>query len=164
MGAGKSSIGRQLAKSLKKTFHDSDKELEERTGVDIPTIFEYEGEEGFRKREAAIIDELTSMTGIVLATGGGAVLREENRRCLRSRGTVIYLTAPLDTLVKRAGHDNNRPLLNGCDTRLTLEKLIADRDPLYLEVADITVNTAGGSVAAIVKQIVTLLDNQEQRT
>lgn len=141
MGAGKTTIGRQLAKQLKLTFLDSDHEIEDRTGARIPLIFEIEGEEGFRKREAAMIDELTQRENIVLATGGGAVLREENRRHLRERGTVVYLHAELDDLLERTRKDRNRPLLQTADPRARLAALIGERDRLYREVAHLVIDT-----------------------
>jgi len=142
MGAGKTTIGRQLARQLKFTFLDSDHEIEDHTGARIPLIFEIEGEEGFRKREAAMIDELTQRDNIVLATGGGAVLREENRRHLHERGTVIYLHAELEDLLARTHKDRNRPLLQTPDPRATLTALVAERDPLYREVAHLVIDTA----------------------
>ena len=153
MGAGKSSIGRQLAKRLKRRFLDSDKELEARTGVDIPTIFEFEGEEGFRHRESAILDELTQLQGIVLATGGGAVLTPANRKWLRTRGSTIYMCASVETQLARTSHDRNRPLLRTGDPRRTLTELIAVRAPLYLDVSELTVHTERDSVQSIVAKI-----------
>lgn len=153
MGAGKTTIGRQLAKQLKLSFVDSDHEIEARTGARIPLIFEIEGEEGFRKREAAAIDELTQRTDIVLATGGGAVLREENRRHLHERGTVVYLHAQLDDLLARTRKDRNRPLLQTADPQAKLTALIAERDPLYREVAHLVIDTGHSNpkrVAALV--------------
>jgi shikimate kinase len=141
MGAGKSTIGRQLASILKKTFLDSDHEVERRTGTTIPIIFDVEGETGFRQRESAAIDELTSCHGIVLATGGGVVLDPENRRRLHERGFVVYLHADIETLVNRTRRDRNRPLLNNVDRREKLLELIAQRDPLYRETAHLVVET-----------------------
>ena len=143
MGAGKSTIGRQLSKQLKMAFHDSDHEIEQRTGVDIPLIFELEGEAGFRRRETAVIDELTRLPDIILATGGGAILDPVNRQNLGSRGRVIYLHASVDQQLKRTGKDRNRPLLQTADPRATLEELMAVRDPLYREIADLVVDTDG---------------------
>ena len=142
MGAGKTTIGRHIARQLKLDFFDSDHEIEERTGAHIPIIFEIEGEEGFRKREAAMIDELTQRDNIVLATGGGAVLREENRQHLHERGTVIYLHAELDDLYERTKKDRNRPLLQTEDPRGKLATLLEERDPLYREVAHLVIDTA----------------------
>ena len=157
MGAGKSTIGRQLAKQLSMSFHDSDHEIEQRTGVDIPLIFELEGEAGFRKREAEVIDTLTRLPGIVLATGGGAILDPENRTRLASRGKVIYLHTSVDQQLARTRHDRNRPLLQTPDPRTTLEELLAIRDPLYRDVADLVIETDGMHVRDVVRKIVKLL-------
>jgi shikimate kinase len=154
MGAGKSTIGRQLSKQLKMAFHDSDHEIEERTGVDIPLIFELEGEAGFRKRESAIIDELTQLPDIILATGGGAILDPMNRQHLSSRGRVIYLHASVDQQLRRTRKDRNRPLLQTADPRAKLEELMAVRDPLYREIADLIVETDGKRVRDVVRQII----------
>jgi shikimate kinase len=154
MGAGKSTIGRQLARSLHLRFLDSDREIESRTGVDIPLIFELEGESGFRKREREIIDELTSKSGIVLATGGGAVLDAENRRRLASRGYVIYLHASVEQQLKRVAHDKNRPLLQTTDPQQKLLELMKFRDPLYREVADWIIQTDGCRVREVAQSIV----------
>jgi shikimate kinase len=151
MGAGKSSIGRRLAAHLALPFWDSDKLLEQRTGVDIPTIFEFEGESGFRQRESRTIDELTSKAGIVLATGGGAVLMEQNRRWLRGRGVVVYLCASVATQLRRTARDRNRPLLRTADPRATLTLLFQQRDPLYREIADLIVSTDRHSVSFVLK-------------
>lgn len=153
MGAGKTTIGRLIAKHLDKTFYDSDHEIEKRTGVNIPLIFELEGEAGFRKREAAVIEELAAMRDIVMATGGGAVLREENRKNLRTQGTVIYLRANVHDLWLRTKNDKNRPLLRGGNAKEKLEKLFAERDPLYNEVATLIVDTGGQPVHQLVNQI-----------
>ena len=160
MGAGKTTIGRQLAKQLHLSFLDSDHEIEDHTGARIPLIFEIEGEEGFRKREAAMIDELTQQENIVLATGGGAVLREENRQHLHTRGTVIYLHARLEDLLERTSKDRSRPLLQTADPRAKLAALVEEREPLYREVAHIVIDTAHGNpkkiVAGIVKKLAEL--------
>ena len=124
MGAGKSTIGRQLAKSLSRTFVDSDKEIEDRTGVDIPLIFELEGEQGFRDREREMIDELSQRNDVVLATGGGAVLDERNRQHLAARGLVIYLQTSVDQQLQRTGRDRNRPLLQTANPRAKLNELM----------------------------------------
>ena len=158
MGAGKTSVGRQLAKALQKTFHDSDHEIEHRTGADIPLIFDLEGEEGFRKREAAAIEDLTALHDIVLSTGGGVVIREDNRKRLVSRGLVIYLNASVDQLLKRTARDRNRPLLQTADPRAKLEELMAVRDPLYRQVADIVINTDDRSVHEVVREILAHID------
>lgn len=153
MGAGKTSVGRQLAKAMGCEFLDSDKEIETRTGVNIPTIFDIEGEEGFRKREQQIIDELSQLDNLVLATGGGAILSRENREYLKQRGTVIYLGASVDQLYKRTCRDRNRPLLQTDDPRQRIADLLEIRDPLYRETADITLDTDGHSVRWVVDQI-----------
>lgn len=153
MGAGKTTVGKALARDLGLEFVDADHELQRRTGVSIPVIFDVEGEAGFRVREAAVLDELTSREGVVLATGGGAVLREDNRARLRSRGVVVYLRAGLDDLWARTRHDRNRPLLQTADPRRRLAELLAERDPLYREVADHVVDTGRQSVQALARRI-----------
>ena len=153
MGAGKTTVGKLLAKHFGKTFLDSDHELEARTGVSIPVIFELEGEEGFRVREASLIRELSERPGIVLATGGGAVLRPENREALASNGTVIYLNAGVEDLWNRTRHDRNRPLLQTADPKAKLRELLEQRDPLYREVADIIVTSGHHSVNHVVREI-----------
>ena len=158
MGSGKSTIGRQLAKQLAMPFHDSDHEIERRTGVDIPLIFELEGETGFRKRESGVIDDLTRLPDIVLATGGGAILDPENRERLGDRGTVIYLHTSVDQQLSRTAHDRNRPLLQTPDPRTTLEELLAIRDPLYREIADLVIETDGMRVRDVVREIVRKLN------
>ncbi|HKK04638.1 MAG TPA: shikimate kinase AroK [Gammaproteobacteria bacterium] len=157
MGAGKTTIGRQLAEALGYQFVDSDHEIEQRTGANIPLIFDVEGEAGFRRREAAVIDELTQRTGLVLATGGGAVLDPANRTHLKTRGKVIYLAASVAKLLERTARDRNRPLLQTADPRAKLEALMAERDPLYRDVADLVVNTDRGSVRRVVKDILARL-------
>ena len=154
MGAGKTSIGRRLAKRLKWPFWDSDKLLEQRTGVDIPTIFDFEGEAGFRVRESAVIDELTNKQEIVLATGGGAVLNAQNRRWLASRGFVIYLRASIETQLQRTSRDRNRPLLQTDDPRGRLENLLKEREPLYLSIADLVINTDFNSISTVANRII----------
>lgn len=154
MGAGKSTIGRQLSIRLNMEFHDSDHEIEARTGVDIPLIFELEGEAGFRKRERIVIDELTRLPGIVLATGGGAILDAANRRHLSSRGRVVYLHASVNQQLRRTRRDRNRPLLQTKDPRAKLEELMAVRDPLYREIAHTVIDTDGRRVREVVKQII----------
>jgi shikimate kinase len=154
MGAGKSTIGRQLARQLRMVFYDSDREIEHRTGVDIPLIFELEGEPGFRKRERLVIDELTSLPNIVLATGGGVVLDPDNRSYLAERGLVIYLHASVNQQLARTKHDRNRPLLQTDDPRQRLEDLMQVRDPLYREIADLVIDTDGKRVMAVVNQII----------
>lgn len=140
MGAGKTTVGRQLAKRLARPFFDSDHEIVERTGVPIPTIFEIEGEDGFRRREAQTIHELSGSNSIVLATGGGVVLNPENRRLLHDTGWVVYLNVPPRLLYERTRHDRNRPLLNVPDPLARLEELHAARDPLYREAAHLVVD------------------------
>ena len=137
MGSGKTTIGRQLAKRLGKRFVDSDHEIEARTGASIPLIFDIEGEASFRRREADVIRDLSSQRGIVLATGGGAVLDAGTRARLAERGTVIYLRAHVNSILQRVAHDKNRPLLRTPDPRRTLELLTAQREPLYREVAHV---------------------------
>ena len=154
MGAGKSTIGRQLARCLKLKFIDSDREIEIRTGVDIPLIFELEGESGFRKRERKVIDELTARPGTILATGGGAVMDKLNRQHLASRGHVIYLHASVEQQLRRTAHDRNRPLLQTADPKQKLQELMEVRDPLYREIADWVIETDGCRVRDVVQQIV----------
>lgn len=158
MGAGKTSVGRQLAKALDRPFYDSDQEIVRRTGVDIPTIFDIEGEAGFRVRERNILSELVHKDGIVLATGGGAVLMEENRQLLRRHGVVIYLQAPVTMLVKRTARDRNRPLLQTEDPEQRIRELLELREPLYRETATYTVSTNRQSVRQVVKQIIRHLE------
>ncbi|MCW8902062.1 MAG: shikimate kinase AroK [Gammaproteobacteria bacterium] len=153
MGAGKTTIGRQLASELSLEFFDSDHEIEKRTGVTITHIFDIEGEAGFRKRETAMLDELTEKKGIVLATGGGAILQAENRQFLMSRGTTIYLYANIDTLLERTSKDRSRPLLQTENPQAKLEELLAIRDPLYRETADIIIDTGKDSVRLALKEI-----------
>jgi len=146
MGAGKTTVGRQLAKRLARPFFDSDHEIVERTGVPIPTIFEIEGEDGFRRREVQTIHELTESANIVMATGGGVVLNPENRRRLHDTGWVVYLNVPPALLFERTRHDRNRPLLHVADPLVKLEELHAIRDPLYRDTAHIVVD--GGHLVA----------------
>lgn len=153
MGSGKTTVGRQLARLTGKTFYDSDHEIETRTGVSIPHIFDVEGEAGFRVRERDIIAELTQHTHIVLATGGGAILTPENQSALTQRGFVIYLRAQLDDLVRRTQYDRNRPLLRTPNPRATLEKLYLERDPIYHRMADIIVDTSRQSVSHLVQRL-----------
>jgi shikimate kinase len=153
MGAGKTTVGKLLAKHLNKTFCDSDHEIERRTGVDIPVIFEIEGEAGFRQRERTVIAELTARSNIVLATGGGVVLNPENREELRNRGTVVYLRATAEDLWLRTRYDRNRPLLQTSNPKNKLVELFQQRDPLYQEVAHIIVDTSKQSVQSLVQQL-----------
>ena len=160
MGAGKSTIGRQLAQQLNMDFVDSDAVIEERAGADISWIFDLEGEEGFRKREERIINELTQLQGVVLSTGGGAVMSKENRNYLSARGIVIYLETSVDKQYHRTQRDKKRPLLQGTDNpRQVLEDLAKVRNPLYEEIADITLPTDEQNAKVMVNQIVDLIDN-----
>ena len=159
MGAGKSTVGRHLAKRLGKSFIDSDHEIERRTGVKIPVIFDIEGEAGFRLREQQIIEELTERRDIVLATGGGAVLSAANRHALHTHGTVIYLRANIDDLFARTRRDKNRPLLQTADPKGRLTELFLQRDPLYKEVAHIVIDTGRQSVNTLLAQLETKLLN-----
>lgn len=158
MGAGKSTIGRALASILHKSFVDSDHEIEARTGAPVALIFEIEGEAGFRQRESAMIEELTRGHDIVLATGGGVVLSVDNRRRLRERGTVVYLHAPLETLLERTRHDRGRPLLQTGDREGVLKRLLEQRDPLYRDVAHIVVETTHRPPATVAREIVKRLE------
>jgi len=153
MGAGKSAVGRQIARFLHLSFVDSDEEIESRTGVDIPFIFEKEGEEGFRKREAKVIDDLSAMDGVVLATGGGAVVNPRNRSHLGARGFVVYLYTTVDQQVARTLRGRERPMLVNGDSREILEELMTVRDPLYREIADLVVETDGRKVKAVAHEI-----------
>ncbi len=153
MGAGKTSVGRYLAKNLGKTFYDCDHEVERRTGVKIPLIFEIEGEQGFRAREASVLSELTKLQNVVLATGGGAVISAENRRELASNGTVIYLRASPSDLWQRTRNDRNRPLLQTADPLGRLEQLFLERDPLYREIASIIEDTGSQSVRTLAQRL-----------
>jgi len=153
MGAGKTSVGKMLARDLGKAFFDSDHVIEARTGVKIPVIFELEGEAGFRAREASVIDELTSMHGVVVATGGGAVLSEANRHALHSRGVVVYLRASVHELWHRTRHDRNRPLLQTADPVARLNALHAQRDALYLATAHIVMDTGSQSLRTLVTRL-----------
>lgn len=158
MGAGKSTIGRLLAKELRVPFKDSDKEIEQRTGADIPWIFDVEGEAGFREREQAVIVELCELDGMVLATGGGAVMRAENRAALRRGGRVVYLHATVEQQIDRTSRDRNRPLLRNADPGKVLRELLAVRDPLYREIADIIVETDERPPRLVVQEILERLD------
>ena len=152
-GAGKTTVGRQLARRLERTFVDADHEIEARTGVRIPLIFDIEGEQGFRDREAKVIADLAGESNLIVATGGGAVLRPENRAALKNGGTVVYLQAAPRLLFERTRLDPNRPLLQVANPMQRIEELFAQRDPLYREVADIVVNSLGGSISHLVKQL-----------
>ncbi len=160
MGAGKTTVGRLLARRLKMRFVDCDHEVERRCGVKIPVIFEIEGEAGFRSREQQAIAELTALDGIVLATGGGAVLAEENRRRLAAAGTVVYLRARPEDLYERVRHDRNRPLLATADPLARLRELHAERDPLYRALADLVVETGSQNVQALARELFTKLEDR----
>ncbi len=153
MGAGKTTIGRALAKSTGKRFIDSDHEIEARTGVRIPTIFDIEGEGGFRAREAEVIAELVAMPEIVLATGGGVILNPDNRECLKHHGFVIYLRASVNDLYHRTCLDKNRPLLQTADPKAKLQELYEIRDPLYRGVADLVVDTSRQSIQHLLSRL-----------
>lgn len=154
MGSGKTTMGKALARHLGKTFIDSDEEIQKRTGVTIPHIFDVEGEAGFRQREAAVIDDLIGRDNMVLATGGGAVLADQNRAVLREGGIVVYLKASVHDLWQRTRHDRNRPLLQTEDPRAKLNMLFQQRDPLYREVADIVIQSGRQSVHALMLHLV----------
>ncbi|MFV0476749.1 MAG: shikimate kinase AroK [Parahaliea sp.] len=154
MGAGKSTIGKYLAQHLKLGFADTDTEIENRTGADIPWIFDVEGEEGFRDREQQVVDELTQWDKLVLATGGGVVLRADNRRVLGGRGFVVYLHATIDEQVRRTRRDNKRPLLQNGDPEQVLRELMQVRDPLYRDIADLVIDTDGCSPRSVAQALV----------
>ncbi len=158
MGVGKTTIGRHVAKLLNMDFMDSDHEIEARTGVTIPVIFDIEGEEGFRKREIKMLDELTEKQNLVLATGGGAVLSDVNRRVLRKRGTVVYLHASIETQTERTRRSRNRPLLDTDDPEARLRELMEIREPLYRQEADVVIDTDNRSPAKVAREIVAKLE------
>ncbi|MBS9782981.1 MAG: shikimate kinase AroK [Pasteurella sp.] len=159
MGAGKSTVGRQLAQQLGMDFVDSDAEIEQRAGVGIDWIFDLEGEQGFRKREEKIINELTQMQGVVLSTGGGTVVSKDSRNMLSARGIVIYLETTVDKQYERTIRDKKRPLLQNDDPRAALEALAEVRNPLYEEIADITISTDQQSAKLMASHIIELIDN-----
>ena len=160
MGAGKSTIGRQIARQLHLEFYDSDSEIERRTGAEISWVFELEGEEGFRAREEKVIEELTENMGIVLATGGGSVMSKESRNRLSARGVVVYLKTPIEKQLARTQRDKRRPLIAEAeDPRKVLEELAQERDPLYEEIADITVQTDEQSAKFVVNDIIEQLES-----
>ena len=161
MGAGKSTIGKHLARELNIEFYDTDQVIEERSGADIGWIFDIEGEDGFRRRERKIIDELTQRVGIVLATGGGAILDPENRNRLAARGTVVYLYTTVEQQMKRTMRDKRRPELQNQDfSEVDMGDLMESRDPLYREIADIVVETDGRTVRSVASEVLRLLDEQ----
>ncbi len=153
MGAGKSAVGRHLARLLRLEFVDSDEEIETRTGVDIPFIFEKEGEEGFRKREVKVIDELSQREGVVLATGGGAIADPESRSRLGARGFVVYLHTSVKQQLERTQRRNKRPLLENGDKEKVLRELMEQRDPLYREISDLIIETDGRRVQTVAREI-----------
>lgn len=157
MGSGKTTVGKLLSKQLRRPFYDTDHEIVRRTGVTIPMIFEVEGEAGFRKREEQMIAELTQLDGVILATGGGAVISPANREQLKQHGTVVYLRGTVDELWQRTRHDRNRPLLQTQDPKARLRELYAQRDPLYREIADVIVDTGRQNVNVLVQQLVQYL-------
>ncbi|WP_026960144.1 MULTISPECIES: shikimate kinase AroK [Aliagarivorans] len=154
MGAGKSTIGRHLAQQLHMQFYDTDHEIERRTGADIAWVFDVEGEDGFRVREEGVIDDLTQLQGIVLATGGGSVISKESRNRLSARGIVVYLETTIDKQFARTQRDKRRPLLQNDEPRDVLESLASERNPLYTEVADYTVQTDDQSAKSVANQII----------
>jgi shikimate kinase len=157
MGAGKTTLGRALAQRLDMEFVDTDRVLVERTGVPVATIFEFEGEDGFRRREGALLAEMGKRDGLVVATGGGAILSEENRNIMRTHGTVIYLRARLENLWERTRHDTSRPLLATPDPRATLASLLATREPLYRDTAHVIVDTGAQSASTLVGKVLAAL-------
>lgn len=157
MGSGKTAVGRSLARHLSRPFYDSDTEIVRRTGVDIPYIFEKEGEVGFRERERETIEALVALNGIVLATGGGAILLPENRRLLAERGFVVYLETSVEQQAERVKHGRQRPLLTNVDPAMRLRELMAERDPLYRSIADVTIATDGRRVKAVAEDIVRMI-------
>jgi shikimate kinase len=157
MGAGKTTLGRALAQRLRREFVDSDRVLVERTGVPVATIFEIEGEDGFRRRESSLLAELCTRGQCVVATGGGVVLSEENRGLMRASGTVVYLRARVESLWERTRHDSSRPLLATPDPKARLAEILAERDPLYREAAHLVVDTGAQSATALVNRVVLAL-------
>ena len=153
MGSGKSAVGRQLARLFRLSFHDSDADIEAKTGVDIAFIFEKEGEAGFRLRERESIDRLTQLEGVVIATGGGAVIHADNRRALAERGVVVYLETSVDQQLERTRQGKHRPLLNDTDPKTKLAELMRERALLYREIADLTVSTDGRRVQLVAEEI-----------
>lgn len=163
MGAGKTTIGRGLARSLGREFLDLDHEIEARCGVSIPTIFDIEGEAGFRRRETQVLEEVTLRRAIVLATGGGAVVAPENQALLRARGIVLYLKAGSDELFRRVAKDKNRPMLLTANPKARIVELLRQREPIYEQLADYTVETGHGSIHAVLDAVARLLKEHAQR-
>lgn len=159
MGAGKSTIGRQLAQMLNMDFLDSDSVIEERAGADIDWIFDIEGEAGFRKREERVLNELTQAQGLVLSTGGGSIISKDNRNVLSARGIVVYLETTVDKQFERTQRDKKRPLLQTEDPYQTLVELAKVRNPMYEEIADITIKTDEQSAKVVANQIIDMMDN-----
>jgi len=159
MGAGKSSIGKRLAKKLNRKFYDCDKVLENRTGVAISTIFELEGEDGFRQRETKILEELVQLENYIIATGGGAVSHDANIHLINSHGITVYLKASVNSQIKRTRHDKKRPLLQTKDRHATLEKLAKQRNPIYEQLANITIDTDSQSISASIEEITSKLNS-----
>ncbi len=162
MGSGKTAVGRHLARLFRFSFHDSDADIEAKTGVDISFIFEKEGEDGFRQREKESIDRLTRLEAIVLATGGGAVIDPENRRALAERGAVVYLATSIDQQMERTRHGRHRPLLKDTDPEEKLRELMLKRAALYAEIADLTVSTDGRRVQLVAEEIQHELRNAQK--
>lgn len=161
MGAGKSTVGRSLADRLGLEFIDTDREIEKRTGADLAWIFDLEGEEGFRDREASVIGDVTQQKGVVVATGGGSILRDSNREYLSARGTVVYLSLSMSGQYDRTEHNRNRPLLQTDDRLATIKQLAEERTPLYESIADISYAMDTSSVQKAVTDILGLLDSQK---
>lgn len=161
MGAGKTTIGRQLAKRLSKEFYDSDYEIEKHTGADIPLIFEIEGEEGFRKRESQVLEELLSNKNIVLSTGGGAILDAENRKLLSDNGIIIYLKSTAEKLYKRIANDKHRPLLQTDDRLNKIKNILDEREPKYMSLANKVIDTQEQSIKQITQKIVDFIKQNE---
>ncbi len=161
MGSGKTTVGKLLARQLNKSFIDCDEEIQRRTGVTIPHIFDVEGEDGFRQRETAALEDLVRRTNIILATGGGAPLSPINRELLRHAGVVVYLKSNVHDLWQRTRHDHNRPLLQNADPRGTLQALFEKRDPLYNSIADIVINTGKQNVQILLVKLLEMLANYQ---